>query len=83
VSNATNVITKLTKSKNEQVHISLGEFGGCVTIDVRIWAAWDGVSFRPTQKGVTLRVERLPALLRALDAAQLEAERRGLIGVAA
>lgn len=53
------------KSQREQIRISLNEYKGHEYIDIRSFYESDGV-FRPSKKGVTLRVELLPELLHGI-----------------
>jgi hypothetical protein len=75
------VIATIAKNSNETVRIPLDEWRGCPLIDVRIVVPLNretGVLV-PTKKGVSLKVERLPELIAALNDALVEARRLGLI----
>lgn len=65
------------------VRVALDEFHGVDLIDVRVWADFKagpaGVVRAPTKKGVALNVRSLPELIQALQKAQEEAQRRGLL----
>jgi hypothetical protein len=74
------IIETLEKNQVEKVVVSLDEFRGHPLIDVRVYAAYSGQGeARPTRKGVSLKIEHLPALIEALTAAAAEARRRGLL----
>jgi hypothetical protein len=73
------LIATVPKNAREEVRVSLTEYKGYALIDVRTYAefasAGDGER-KPTPKGVSLKVERLPELIAALQAAQSQAGRR-------
>ena|GEM_PF-4883501 len=53
------------KSDREQIRISLNEYKGYEYIDIRIfYRSYEG--FRPSPKGITLRKELLPELVRGI-----------------
>ncbi len=80
MTDASQFIATVEKNRSEDVRIALTEYMGADLVDLRIWAAYDGAGERKaTRKGVSLRIGQLPALLRALEAAQEAAERRGLL----
>jgi len=73
-------IATFPKSSIEEVRITLGTYRGYDLVSARIWTdADDGGDRRPTRKGLTLRVERLPELVAALRQAEEEARRVGLL----
>lgn len=75
-------IAVVEKNSREEVRVSLDEFAGVQVVDVRIFADFKTgpLAVRgPTKKGVTLKVEKLSALIQALLTAQAEAVRRGLV----
>ena len=73
------VITgRLTKNKREVVVITLKEFSGRLLADVRVHAATPEGDV-PTSKGVSVDVQRLPALREAMVRAEDEARRLGLL----
>ena len=66
------VISKFWKNRrrSESVHVTLSEYEGHRLINVRVYCTGtDGVD-RPTPKGVAMAVGKLPALARALVAAE-------------
>lgn len=74
-------IATIRKSNYEDVRVDLSDFRGAFRIDVRTWAEpRSGNGDRvPTPQGVSLRVEHLPKLRAALQAAEREAVRLGLL----
>lgn len=73
-------IATVRKNAAEEVRISLSEFHGTPLVDLRVFADFKGEGERQaTRKGVSLKVERLPDLIEALDRALEEARRRGLV----
>ena len=77
-------IASVPKNSREEVRIALSEYRGTPLIDVRTFSDYSGEGeLKPTAKGVSLRIARLPELIEALEKARAEAERRGLIGGAA
>lgn len=76
-------VAVVEKNTREEVRVSLDEFQGVQVVDVRIFADFNsgpaGAVRSPTKKGVTLKVEKLSALIQALLTAQAEAVRRGLL----
>lgn len=69
------VVYSFTKNTREQVRATLTEFGGHDVLDLRVWVG-QGDEARATRKGLTVRVEDLPELRRAVEAltAAVEAE---------
>lgn len=52
------------------LRVSASEFKGRTYVDVRTWYYDRDGELRPGSKGVSLRVEALPAVIEALQAAQ-------------
>lgn len=74
------VIYEVQKNKRERVRVALDQFKGHDLIDVRVTVQMDhGAPFTPTAKGVSLKVEKLPELIAALQVAASEAVERGLL----
>ena len=64
----------IPKNSKEEVHVALSTFKGKNLIDVRVYAQWgDDPAPRPTRNGVSLNVDRLPDLIRALQEAASQA----------
>ena len=57
-----------SKNKFQEIHVGIREFKGNDLVDIRIWTIAQGVDqMVPTAKGVTINVQLLPQLLKALD----------------
>ncbi len=73
-------IATVPKNGVEEVRVALSSYQGHALVDLRVYAEFgDDDERRPTKKGVALKVERLPALIGALQAAEAEARARGLL----
>ena len=67
------------RRRNESVHITLSEYEGHSLINVRVYATGtDGID-RPTTKGISMAVGKLPALADGLLKALAKARALGLI----
>ncbi|MEH2570265.1 transcriptional coactivator p15/PC4 family protein [Bradyrhizobium sp. AZCC 2289] len=63
----------------ESVHVTLSEYEGHNLINVRVYATGtDGID-RPTTKGISMGIAKLPALTKALVLAEARARELGLI----
>ena len=74
-------IAKISKNRRrtDAIHVALGSFEGHNLVSVRIHSTGsDGID-RPTPKGVSVSVRKLPELARALAKAEAEARRLGLL----
>jgi hypothetical protein len=71
-------VAKLTKNKREAVIVALSEFRGVKLIDVRVFASTEEGD-KPTPKGLSLDIRRLPDLRAAIERAEDEARKLGLI----
>jgi Transcriptional Coactivator p15 (PC4) len=75
------IISRFWKNRRraESVRIELSEYEGHVLINVRIWATGtDGID-RPTLKGVSMGIGKLPELARSLVKAEAKAHELGLL----
>jgi hypothetical protein len=67
------------RRRTESVHVTVSEYQGRALISVRIYATGtDGID-RPTPKGVSMAVDKLPQLARALAKAEARARALGLL----
>jgi transcriptional coactivator p15 (PC4) len=66
-------------SSGENVLVQLDQLGGRDVINVRIWHRSEDGNLIPSQKGITLVVDQLPKLARAVRKACKVARKRGLI----
>lgn len=73
------IIARLRKNRGgEVVQIALTTFNGYDLVDLRVMAATaDG--YAPTRRGISVKAAMLPDLVKALQAALVEAEARGLL----
>jgi len=53
----------------DTLRVSASEFKGTTYVDIRVWFTDREGGLRPTNKGVALRLEALPAVIEALQAA--------------
>lgn len=75
---ATTTIAEIQKNGRERVRVALDEVNGLV--DVRVTRPGAGTdTYMTTGKGVSLKVEKLPELIAALQAAGAEAMAQGLL----
>lgn len=73
-------ITTLRKNTLEDVRVSLTEFHEVPLVDVRTFAEFGSNTERKaTKKGISLKITSLPELRRALEQAEAEAHRLGLL----
>ena len=71
-------IAAIPKNAREELHVYLTEFKGHDLIDLRIYADAQG-EWIATRKGITIRVDHLPAIAEALRRALVEARAAGLL----
>ncbi len=74
-----NTVATIGKNSLEEVRVTFNEYRGSHLLDVRIFSAFAGDEKRATKKGVSLKIEKLPELIAALQTAQSEAARLGLL----
>ena len=74
-------VATIIKNSTEELRIALSEYRGHHLINCRIWANYDSPleEKRPTKKGVTLAVAKLPELIEALQEAERQAQVAGLM----
>lgn len=73
------MIAELEKNKGERLRIELTEFKGYRLINMRIFWRDPLGEWKPGKGGFAWRVERLPELRQALEEAEAEARRQGLL----
>ena len=77
---ATTVIGTIRKNASEDVRVALTTFHDVDLVDIRAFADFDNRGERrPTRKGLTIKIDRLPELIGLLQETQAEASRRGWI----
>lgn len=67
------------KNRREAVHVSLRRYKGRDIVDLRVFFRNDEGTMLATGKGVAIAVEKLPALIEALNRAAGEAADLGLL----
>jgi len=71
------LIAEFEKNSAEIIRIYLQKWGRAVYCDIRVWMALrpgDEAGEQPTKKGITLAVELLPELRKAIDKVLAEVE---------
>lgn len=74
------MIAELDKNAAERLRIELTEFRGYCLRKMRIFWRDPLGEWRPGRGGFAWRIERLPELRAALEEAEAEARRQGLLG---
>lgn len=76
-------IATIPKNSREEVRVSLAEFKGAQFVDLRVFAAFEEKTQArsPTKAGLTVSFANLPAMVRALQAAETTARAMGLLEV--
>lgn len=73
-------IGHVTKNRRERIVVYLSHYRGARLVELRLHTDYDlAGEFVPTQRGLSLRVERLPDLIAALELARAEAEQRPVV----
>lgn len=78
---ADKLIATIEKNKSEVIRVSLSEFNGHDLANLRVWFQADDGDMRPGKAGLAFRLEKLPAVIQALNDLEVEARRLGLIEV--
>ena len=73
------VITTFRKNTAEEVRVGIGEYKGKQYASIRVYVENDFSEWIPTKKGITLSVDVLPELVRAVKMLEAEAIRAGLV----
>jgi hypothetical protein len=68
------LIAVFEKNSREQVRVILGEYQGRDVVNIRVYWTKDHQQWFPSQKGITLGVDKLPKLAWALAAAVAASE---------
>ncbi len=64
------IIHRFPKNESEEVRFSIREYKDRQYLDMRIWfLPKEGSEYCPTKKGMTLSLEHLPEISRAIDKA--------------
>ena len=62
-----NLIYQIEKNGNEVVRFEVSEFKGKEYINIRIWYEAGNGEYKPTQKGVTLDLDKADELYKGMD----------------
>lgn len=76
---ADQIIASIPKNAREEIRIALSEFKGHHLANLRIWFTADDGDMRPGKAGLAFRLEKLPAVIQALNDLEAEARRLGLV----
>ena len=72
--------TVLEKNSRESLVINQSEFKGVKLVDVRVFYKDENGDLKPTKKGVSVRLEQLDALIKALSDLSPTAHEQKLTG---
>ena len=61
------IVYSFAKNSREEVRASLDEWGGHQLAHLRVWVDGPDDQPQPTKKGLSVRVEQLPELRRAVE----------------
>ena len=70
----------LEKNSRESLVINQSEFKGVKLVDVRVFYKDEDGNLKPTKKGVSVRLEQLDALIKALSTVSAAAREQELVG---
>lgn len=76
---ADTLIARIPKNSREELRIELTAFKGYDLASMRVWFQADDGSMKPGKSGLVIRVGKLADLIEALQGAETEARRQGLI----
>ena len=71
--------TVLEKNSRESLVINQTEFKGVKLVDVRVFYKDENGDLKPTKKGVSVRLEQLDALIKALSEVSATAREQQLV----
>ena len=69
----------LEKNSRESLVINQSEFKGVKLVDVRVFYKDENGDLKPTKKGVSVRLEQLDALIKALSTVSATAREQELV----
>ena len=72
--------TVLEKNSRESLVINQSEFKGVKLVDIRVFYKDENNDLKPTKKGVSVRLEQLDALIKALSEVSATAREQELAG---
>ena len=74
------LIETIPKNRREEIRVSLTAYHDRDLVDVRVYCEpYAGDVWVATKRGISLSVTKLPALIKALQAAEREAQETGLL----
>jgi 3-mercaptopyruvate sulfurtransferase SseA len=73
------VATSIVKSQIEEVRIATSEYKGKHLLDIRSFVAFNGDEHKPTQKGVSIPIHMIDAVIAGLLVAREDALKAGHI----
>jgi hypothetical protein len=73
------IIAQWPRNARDTVMVRIDQFNGTMVIDIRVWWMSQTGELRPAPSGITMSVRHLPALARALTAAEAIARELGLL----
>lgn len=68
------IIDEWPRNARETIRVSLSEFNGTPTVDIRVWFNDGASGMKPGKSGITLSTKHLPKLAAALASALGEAQ---------
>ena len=72
--------TVLEKNSRESLVINQSEFKGVKLVDVRVFYKDENGDLKPTKKGVSVRLEQLDAMIKALSEVSATTREQKLVG---
>lgn len=73
-------IATIEKNALEEIRVGFQDYKGKTYLDVRVYAEFDGATeHKPTKKGVTLRPDMINGMIDALQKAQAQAVKAGML----
>jgi hypothetical protein len=72
-------IAVIEKNVRECLRVAFSKFNGYDLLNVRVWVKDELGGLIPTKAGFALRITKIPDLIRALQQAETEARKRGLL----
>ena len=73
------LIDKFTKNASEEIQTSYNQFNGNDLLDIRIFYEDESGKYKPSRKGISLNVNQLPQLEKAIQKAKEFLEKEGLL----
>lgn len=64
------LLASIPKNRREEYRVTRDTFKGLDLVQIRVWFVADDGEFRPSQKGVAIRLETLPSIIDALNRAR-------------